>query len=311
MGITAELTRDDWVPMICRSFMDLESLNELYKMLGIIWELRKFEGVTTKCLDAARYRANQMCSDRGSTTVVDGESFLFAAGWACKDKVEQIPECVVGMLKNVWRETKPFHFIVSFDSDRRIKREKFPEFKSDRKPDATRDKIESAKPDVIEFVRSKNIQVEVWDGHEADDVLASVSLQCQLLGDTCVMVTEDKDCWQALGPNTTIYSRNKNAFYGLPWLKSTHKISPAQVVDWLVLVGKNGVKGADKIGEQTASEYLSAYGDFHEILLADITPKKREAMESLDYWKLREIHTLERTLPVGRNRYAYPSHDAV
>lgn len=306
-----QMTRDDWIPMICRSFMDLNDLNELYKMLNTIWELRKYEGVTSKCLDAARYRANQMCSDRGSTTVVDGEGLLFTAAWACKHDPKKIAECVVGMLKTLWRETKPFHFIVSFDSDRRIKREKFPEFKSDRKQDPVRDIAESMKHEVEEFVRSKNIQVEVWDGYECDDVLATVAMQCQILGDTCVMVTEDKDCWQALGPGTTIYSKEKNAYYGTQWLKATHKITPAQVVDWLVLVGKNGVKGADKIGKQIASDLLSAYGSIHDIPLETLTPKKQEAIKSLDYWRLHEIHSLERGLPIGRSKYEHSTHDAV
>lgn len=304
-----EMTRDEWVPMISKEFMQCTDMNQLLLKLHLIVQLRRFEGVIPYCVDAARYRAKQLEPNPGVTTVVDGEGVLYAAGFACQ-KVENTPTAVIDMLKKIWKATLPTHFIVAFDDERRFKREKFPGFKADRKPNPKKLEIDAIKPQVIDLVRSKNIQTEVIEGYEADDVLATVATQCQLIGHECVMATEDKDCWQALGPNTTIYSRSKDAFYGAQWLKSEHKITPAQAVDWLVLVGKNGVPHPEKIGPETASDLLEAYGSFLQILESDkLTPAKRKAMEAVDYWKLREIHTLNRELSIGRNKYT--PHDAV
>ncbi len=304
-----EMTRDDWVPMISKGFMQCTDMNQLLLKLRLIVQLRRYEGVIPYCVDAARYRAKQLEPDPGVTTVVDGEGVLHAAGFACQ-KIENTPTAVIDMLRKIWKATLPAHFIVAFDDDRRIRREKFPEFKANRKPNPKKDEIEAIKPDVIQQVAEKGIQVEVAEGYEADDVLATVATQCQLLGHECIMATEDKDCWQALGPGTTIYSRSKEAFYGVQWLKAEHKITPAQAVDWLVFVGKNGVPHPEKIGPETASDFLEAYGSFLGTLESDkLTPAKRKAMEAVDYWKLREIHTLNRELQIGRNKYS--THDAV
>lgn len=304
-----ELTRDEWVPMISKEFMDCRDMNSLILKLHLIVQLRRFEGVIPYCVDAARYRAKQLDPHPGVTTVVDGEGVLCAAGFACQ-RIESTPTAVIDMLKKIWKATLPTHFIVAFDDDRRFKREKFPEFKANKKPNPRKDAIDAIKPEVIKQVRDKNIQVEVVEGYEADDVLATVATQCQLIGHECVMATEDKDCWQALGPNTTIYSRSKDAFYGVQWLKTEHKITPAQVVDWLIFEGKNGVPKPEGIAGGIASNLLEAYGTFLQILESDkLTPAKRKAMEAVDYWKLREIHTLNRELAIGRAKYT--PHDAV
>lgn len=298
------LTRDEWVPAINQRLMACQDCNSVLMTLPEIIELRRFEGVIPYCADAARYRMSQLDRNPGLTTVVDGEGLLYAAGFAVQN-LKDTASCVLDMLRKIWKATKPVHFLVAFDDERRIRREMFPEFKADRKPNPRKEAIDAIKPEVIDEVRGNKIQVEIADGYEADDVLASVASQCQILGIECVMATEDKDCWQALGPRTTIYSRKNDAFLGVQWLKTNHKISPQQAIDWLVLVGKNGMPHPKGIGEDTASDLLQAYGTFQGILDSDkITPAKRTAMEAVDYWKLREVHTLNRSLPIGRAKYS-------
>lgn len=300
----SQLTRDEWVPAINQRLMDCQDCNQVLMALRDIIDLRKFEGVIPYCADAARYKMQQMDRHPGLTTVVDGEGVMHAAGFAVQ-KVEDTASCMLDLLRKIWKATRPVHLIVAFDDDRRIRREMFAEFKADRKPNPRKEAIDAIKPSVIQAMRDNKIQVEIAEGYEADDVLASVASQCQILGTECVMATEDKDCWQALGPKTTIYSRKNDAFYGVPWLKTNHKISPQQAIDWLVLVGKNGMPHPKGIGAETASDLLEAYGTFQGILDSDkITPAKRTAMEAVDYWKLREAHTLNRSLPIGRAKYS-------
>ena len=302
------MTRDEWVPMINQQFMACQDMNELLVQLELIIALRRFDGVMPYCVDAARYRARQLDKHPGLTTVVDGEGLLYKAGFGCQ-KIENTPKAVLDMLRKIWKATLPVHFIVAFDDERRIKRERFPEFKPEKKKDPKKEAINQIKPEVVQAVRSSGLQVEIAEGYEADDVLASVATQCQLLGYECVMATYDSDCWQALGPNTTIYNKDQDAFRGVPWLKSEHKITPHQVVDWLVMTGKNDVPHPEKIGPGIASDLLSAYGSFQGALESDgLTEAKRKAMESVDYWRLREIHTLNRNLPIGRLKYQ--AHDA-
>lgn len=299
-----QLTRDEWVPAINQRLMACQDCNSVLKVLPLIVDLRRFEGVWSYCADAARYRMRQLDTHPGLTAVADGEGLLYAAGFAVQN-LKDTANCVLDMLRKIWKATRPVHFIVAFDDERRIRREIFPEFKTDRKPNPRKEAIDAIKPEVIDKVRGNMLQVEIAEGWEADDVLASVASQCQILGAECVMATEDKDCWQALGPNTTIYSRKNDAFYGTQWLSTNHKISPQQAIDWLVLTGKNGLPHPKGIAGDTASDLLQAYGTFQGILDSDkLTPVKRSAMEAVDYWRLREAHTLNRSLPIGRAKYS-------
>lgn len=300
---TLELTKDDWVKDINSSLYACKNMNELLASLSLIIELRRFEGVFPYCVNAARSRAAELGGLGGVTTVVDGEGVLFKAGFA-NGQLSGTAERALGILRKIWKAALPVHFIVAFDDERRIRRERFPEYKSDRKPNARKEEIESIKPDVIKAVTENGIQVAIIEGYEADDVAASVSSQCQILDQECVVAASDKDCWQCLGPKTTIYSHSEDTFHGAQWLKANHKITPSQVTDWLVLVGKNGIKGADGIGPKIASDLLEAYGSFHDILGSNsLTPAKRSAIESIDYFRLKEIHSLNRTLPITRDKY--------
>jgi 5'-3' exonuclease len=296
------LTANEWVPMLLGEIGNCSDMNQLTIKTEIVASLNKYEGVVGNCVAAIRSRAAEMWPYRGTTVAVDGEGLLYTAGYACKE-LSSVKTCVLGMLRSIWKATEPYHFIVAFDSDRRLKRELFPEYKNSRN-DPKKIEIEALKPEIVEHLLSSGAQVEVIDGYESDDVLATVAMQCQIMGDDCVLATEDGDCWQSLGPKTTIYSRLKEEFRGAQWLMTKHRITPAQVVDWLAMVGKNDVPGADGIGKETASKYLESYGTFLDTLLSDkLTPAKRAALEAIDYPKTKMLHTLARTLKIGRLKY--------
>ena len=51
-------------------------------------------------------------------------------------------------------------------------------------------------------------------GYEADDVLATVSVQTVSAGGECTLVTSDKDARQLLGPHVRLLNLRNNAFVG-------------------------------------------------------------------------------------------------
>lgn len=292
------ITSHDWVPEISSRLNAAQDLNTLLCLIPEIWRHRRYEGVVPHCINAARYRANQL-TPRETVAAVDAEGLVYAASFKLKPK--DVPDCITGMLRKIYKDTGPDSFIVSFDSDRRIKREKYPEYKSKREANPD---VEEAKKLTIEELQSKGIQVEIHEGWEADDVLGSIAFQSQVVGDTCILVTTDSDLWQVLGADVTMYDRKKQQHHSAMWLKSEHRITGSQAVDWLVLVGKNDIKGARAIGPDKASKLLEAYGDIPNILNGDITQKQREAIEKLDICRLRNIHSVNRELPVRRARWS-------
>lgn len=305
------LTANDWIPMLLGEIHSCSDMNQLTLKSELVISLNKYEGVVNHCVAALRSTANQLWPYRGNTVAVDGEGLFYAAAYACKE-LGGVEKCVLGMLRSIWTATDPYHFIVAFDSDRRIKRERFPGYKNSRAGDPAKIRVDEAKPEIVDAIvgrlKASGTQVEIIDGYESDDVLATVAMQCQIFGDECILATEDGDCWQALGPKTSIYSRTNDEFRGAQWLRQKHRIEPCQVIDWLVMVGKNDVDGVDGVGKETASKFLESYGTFHNTLLSDkLTPAKRTALGAIDYWTTRELHTLARTLPIGRLKYT-PCH---
>lgn len=298
------LTKDEWIPILSKPFSEATNVNDILRGIGELWRYRKFEGVVPHCLNAARYRARQL-APQDTVVAVDAEGLIYAASH--KREPKDVPDRVLGVLREIWKDTSPRSFIVTLDSDRRAKREMYSEYKASKKPDPA---VEEAKRLTIDKLRESGIQLEIHDGWEADDVLGSIAFQSQVIGDACTLVTTDKDMWQTLGANVSMYGYLKKNHMTAQWLLSKHRIRASQAVDWLSLVGKNDVPGAAGVGADTASKLLEAHGDIPGILASDLTPRKREAIEALDLKRLREIHTLNRTLPIERARYGGVSQAA-
>lgn len=302
-----EIGPQQWVNDINAAIYASQDANQLLANMAMIFQFRHFLDVVPHCINAARYQAHQLGIEPGLTVVVDGESVMHTVGYAT-DSVDKLPEKVVQCLRKVERELNPMHFIVAFDSDDSYRHALSGMFKADRKVNERKVEIDASKGDVVKAAQD-GMQVEIIGKREADDVLASVATQCQILGTDYIMVTEDRDCWQALGKNTSIYSLRKKTHCGAPWLLSAHQITPKQVVDWLCMVGKNGIKGVEGIGESTASTLLAAYGTYIDAMQqCAISENKKRALEAFDYWAARKIHTLDKGLRIGRAKYS--THDA-
>lgn len=293
MIITAEQSVED----IANYLVNSQTPNELLSRIGIIPELRKLRGIVPYCVNAARFRSQQL-GIAGGTIAVDGESVLCAIAYAASG-VDKLPEKALASIRKIHKINESSHLIVAFDDVDNFRKKICKEFKSSRSHDEIKNLIDNEKANVIDNLRSHGIQVEVAKSREADDILASVATQCQILGTECIMVTEDRDCWQALGPKTTMYSRKNDIYHGMPWLEATHKIKPQQVVDWMVIVGKNGLHGADGIAGATASNLLALYGDFFGII-ENASEKQVQSLKKIDYWTARSVHTLDRRIPIAR-----------
>ena len=117
-------------------------------------------------------------------------------------------------------------------------------------------------------------------GYEADDVLATVSVQTVSAGGECTLVTSDKDARQLLGPHVRLLNLRNNAFVGEAELLADWGIRPDQVVDYLSLVGDavDNVPGIPGIGPKIASSLLQQFGTLEEILSRcdEVKGKKRQ-----------------------------------
>ena len=142
-------------------------------------------------------------------------------------------------------------------------------------------------------------------GFEADDILATLATQVAAAGGECTIATSDKDARQLLGPHVTLLNLRNNAALGPPELAAEWGITPAQVVDFLSLVGDSvdNVPGVPGIGPKIAGELLQKFGTL-DAVLANVDQvsgtKRRENLAThADTARVgRELIRLESAVPI-------------
>jgi len=242
-------------------------------------------------------------NDRTGTVVALDLSGLFGAYFAIYELAAA--DKVLSKVRELRESTSPSsndHFIVALDSPLSHRRDKYPAYKSTRDPKPV-DLLE-LREKVAEDLRKEGFRTELRDGFEADDILASVATEAKCRQQAAVLITDDKDMWQSLGPGVTLYLPRSDEYRNTQWLHTHHNIIPKQVVDWLCLVGKDDVPTPHKIGAKTASEWLCKFGSVWDTYLAreTLTPKQAATIEEYvksDYWIAADLHTLRTDLHIS------------
>lgn len=130
------------------------------------------------------------------------------------------------------------------------------------------DELRAQMPKIKEVVEALGVQIVTVPNYEADDVLATLSRQCDEAGARCLVVTGDKDCRQLITKQVSVYNIRKDQVYDAQALFADWAIAPNQVVDFQALVGDkiDNVPGVPLIGPKTASTLLNDVGSLEAIL---------------------------------------------
>jgi 5'-3' exonuclease len=114
-----------------------------------------------------------------------------------------------------------------------------------------------------EALRADGYAIVKVDGHEADDVLATVARWALANGHQCDMFAVDKDLFSCLsGDDVRMINHSNGVVRDEAWLLDEKGIRPDQVADWLALQGDkaDNLPGVDKCGEKKAAQLLGLYG---------------------------------------------------
>ena len=155
---------------------------------------------------------------------------------------------------------------------------------------------------VLDRLRNSEARCYEVEGFEADDIIASLCASYALAGDDTIIIGNDSDLFQVLSPSTVMFW--KGDFFNRDALMKTHSVEPSQWVDWLCLVGKNDIAGADGIGKVNASKLPLTFGSYLNCLnsIPQITEQFSEKIkDSLiafeqRYLHVRKLHRLEQSL---------------
>lgn len=210
--------------------------------------------------------------------VIDGNSILNRAfyGIHLLTNHEGFPtNAIYGFLSTCFRLQDaecPDRTIVCFDvHEKTFRHERFPTYKATRK--GMPDLLAAQLPVLKELLDALGIQRCECAGFEADDLLGTISRLANERGDTCLLVTGDRDSFQLIGGGTTVrfisskLGQSTDEDYDETHFREVYGFEPARLVDLKALMGdaSDNISGVPGVGEKTAMQLLHTFGSLEAV----------------------------------------------
>jgi len=208
-----------------------------------------------------------MAEERPTLYLIDGSGYIFRAFFALPqlNNSRGLPtNAVFGfirMLLKLLKEERPRHIAVVFDSPRKTFRDDlFESYKANR-VEAPND-LTVQIPYILRAVEAFRIKSLVLEGFEADDVIGTLALRAAARRFDTVIVTEDKDFMQLVGPHVTLWNTMRDRRVDAREVRARLGVDPSAVIDVMALMGDSidNVKGVPGIGEKTATALIKHFG---------------------------------------------------
>ncbi len=247
--------------------------------------------------------------NRPQVFLIDAYGLIYRAYYAVKaltNSKGQPTNAVFGfcnILRKLLIDLKPTHLAVCFDVGKKtLRQEKYKEYKAHRQamPDDLVAQIDTIK----EIISAYNIPIIAMEGHEADDVMATLAKR---FGKDAVVtiVTEDKDMAQLVGSNVQIYSARLEKVLKTEDVVEKFGVNPSQIVDFIALAGDSsdnipGVKGIGEVGARKLLEEFGTLAKIYQNLDKIKAQKLREKLEASreDAFLSQELATLHADVDV-------------
>jgi DNA polymerase-1 len=149
--------------------------------------------------------------------------------------------------------------------DKTFRRKLYKPYKSQRKPQ---------NDDIINQIRY-TIQLSSLIGfpiinnelYEADDILGMISKYATENDMNMILVSTDKDLYQLINDNVTIFSPKSRELIDTQWLYEKYQLTPSQWIDFKILQGdiSDNIPGVSEVGEVNALRLLHQYGNIENI----------------------------------------------
>ena len=219
--------------------------------------------------------------------LLDGHSLAYRAFYALPDTIQtsagQPTNAVYGflsMLVKLLTEHPTDRIGVAFDRGRpTVRLEVFTEYKAQREetPHAFRGQVEL----IEQCLAAMGIPVFGIIGHEADDLLATLTRQARAAGDEVLLVTADRDYLQLVQPGVTVLFNRKGVsdytLFDAAEVEAKYGLPPERYIDLAALRGdpSDNLPGVAGIGDKTATTLIQTFGSV-EVMLdkLDELPKK-------------------------------------
>ncbi|MFN2518141.1 MAG: DNA polymerase I [Jatrophihabitantaceae bacterium] len=211
--------------------------------------------------------------------LIDGHSVAYRAFYALpvenfSTTTGQPTNAVFGftsMLINLLRDEEPTHLAVAFDVSRKTFRtEAYSEYKAGRQetPADFRGQVTLIR-EVLDALRIPTVMVE---GYEADDVIATLTVEAAAAGMQVLICTGDRDALQLVTDDVTVLYPRKGVSeltrFTPGEVETKYHLSPQQYPDYAALRGdpSDNLPGIPGVGEKTAAKWVREYGSLDALV---------------------------------------------
>ncbi len=201
--------------------------------------------------------------------IVDGHAYAYRAFFAIRrlhSPTGEPTNAIYGFIKMLERMTlvvQPTHRVVIWDGGLAAERmELLPSYKAQRP--STPPDLEAQFDQIVAYLQAAGVASFCQDGVEADDWIATVARQAEPIGLAVVIASSDKDFMQLVSDRVFMLNPNDKteSLLGVAKIQEKTGVTPAQVVDWLSLIGDNvdNIPGVPGVGPKTATDLLRQFG---------------------------------------------------
>jgi DNA polymerase-1 len=221
--------------------------------------------------------------------ILDVSGFLFRAYYALPPMVSTngvATQALFGFVRQIHKLIKDFqptHIVAVFDgpNNKQARLELFKDYKSKRvqAPEDLPAQIELSKT-FCDLYGISRIEIP---GHEADDVIGSVSVWASKNGFESLICSSDKDMCQLVNDHIKVLHVHKdNLLIDAEKVKELFGVNPDQIVDYLALIGdaSDNIPGVTGIGPKGAVQLLQEWGTLENLLdhATSLKGKKQEVL---------------------------------
>ena len=205
----------------------------------------------------------------GSLLIVDGHCYAYRAffGIASLTSPAGLPtNAIYGfirMLGKMRERARPTHLAVVWDGGLAADRMALlPEYKAQRAemPAGLRPQLDG----MADYLRAAGIASLLQEGCEADDWIAALAVRAEAAGLPVVIASSDKDFMQLVsgGVRLLVPQDKTESLWDAEQVRRKTGVAPAQIVDWLSLVGdaSDNIPGVPGIGLKIAADLLGQFG---------------------------------------------------
>ncbi len=175
------------------------------------------------------------------------------------------------MLLTMIKERKPSHVVVAFDLDTPTFRSlEYTEYKGGR--NKTPEEFYGQIDLIIKVMAAMNIPTISVDGFEADDIIATLSVQGEAAGWEVLVVSGDRDAFQLITDKVSVLYPTKGISAIPPMdaaaVEAKYLVTPSRYSDLAALVGEtaDNLPGVPGVGPKTAAKWINQFGGLEGIL---------------------------------------------